>query len=75
MSCQPISLHLPGSALTGSPVHRVAVKKTPMRACPSGLALAGGAQQAEAGAGQFCFEAAAEVVLVADDDLPSAAGG
>ena len=35
-----------------------------MRACPSGLALAGGAQQAEAGAGQFCFEAAAEVVLV-----------
>jgi hypothetical protein len=38
MACQAISLHLCGSALSGSPAHRRAEKKTPMRASPSGSA-------------------------------------
>jgi len=41
---------------------------------PGGLALAGGAQQAEAALGQGGLELAAVVVLVRDDDLPGPAG-
>ncbi len=41
---------------------------------PVWLALAGRAQQADAAVGQGGLEAGAELVLVADDDLPGAAG-
>src|SRR5918995_4623488 len=43
--------------------------------CSWGLALAGRAQQLEAGVGEGGLEVAAEVVLVGDHDLPGPSGG
>jgi hypothetical protein len=46
-----------------------------LRAGPLGFALAGGAQQRQAGLGEGSLELGAEVVLVPDEDLALPAAG